>query len=69
MRKPNFDELEIIRRNAPDVFEMVKQAKKQKIGMVIFMIDAFGGEYELLHNVVWYITSQGLQVVITGEKK
>lgn len=69
MRKPNFDELEIIRQDAPSVFDMVKQAKKDKVGIVIFMIDAFGGEPELLHNVIWYITSQGLNCIITGEQK
>lgn len=66
MRAPNEDELAIIQRDAPDIFDMVHQAKEGDIDKVVFTIDAFASEPELLHAVVWYITSQGLTVFITG---
>lgn len=68
MRAPTEDDIAIIARDAPDVFDMADKAKKDGVDHVIFMIDAFGGEPELLHAVVWYLTSCGLLVHICGER-
>jgi hypothetical protein len=52
-----------LREEVPEVVLAIETAKKDNVEYLIFMLDAFAGEPELLYKVLWFAYSMGVSVL------
>jgi len=55
-------------KEVPEFVEAIKTAQEDDIDTVLFMLDAFAGEPELLYKVVWLAYSQGVSITMVPKQ-